>query len=468
MIKPLHTKTFLSFLIFFMALSLWMIPIPEGLSTDAWHLFIIFLSTIFAIIFNLLPIFTASILALSFSILTGTMDTKAAYNGFDESFILLIVAAFLVARGVVKSGLGKRIALLIIRKFGHSTLGLGYSMVATDMLIAPAFPSNTARSGVLYPIVQSLAHDSGSKISDATQKKAGSYLMMNSMAGIAISSSLWLTAMASNPVGAGIAREMGVMISFGSWFFAALLPSLTAFVVIPWLLYKIFPPEMKETPQAPKKAQEELIKMGKVHRNEWITGVTFFLMVTLWALSSTLGIDKTAVAFGGLGILMVSKIFTMEDMRNQGEALSTLVWFAILYAMSSELNRLGFMSYVGEGIAGHLDGLSWPIVYVLLVSIYVLIHYLFVSQTAHMLALFGVFLQVGMQAGVPGELLALMLLFATNFNSVITPQGSSANVLFAGSGYLSASDIYKNGGIVTLANTLIFLSVGTGWILLIS
>ena len=467
MIKPLHTKTFLSFLIFFMALSLWIMPLPEGLSADAWHLFIIFLSTIFSIIFNLLPIFTASILALSFSILTGTMDTKAAYNGFNESFILLIVVAFLVARGVVKSGLGKRIALLIIRKFGHSTLGLGYSMVATDMLIAPAFPSNTARSGVLYPIVQSLSHDSGSKISDKTQKKAGAYLMMNSMAGIAISSSLWLTAMASNPVGAGIAKEMGVTISFGSWFIAALVPSLTAFIVIPWLLYKIFPPELKKTPEAPKRAHEELVKMGKVHRNEWITGITFFLMVTLWALSAMLGIDKTAIAFGGLGILMVSKIFTMEDMRNQGEALSTLVWFAILYAMSSELNRLGFMSYVGEGIAGHLDGLSWPTVYVLLVSIYVLIHYLFVSQTAHMLALFGVFLQVGLQAGVPGELLALMLLFATNFNSVITPQGSSANVLFAGSGYLKASEIYKNGGIVTLANTIIFLTIGTGWILLI-
>jgi len=154
--------------------------------------------------------------------------------------------------------------------------------------------------------------------------------MMNSMAGIAISSSLWLTAMASNPVGAGIAKEMGVTISFSSWFIAALIPSLTAFLVIPSLLYKIFPPELKETPEAPKRAHEELIKMGKVHRNEWITGITFFLMVTLWALSSTLGIDKTAVAFGGLGILMLSKIFTMEDMRNQGEALSTLVWLAIL------------------------------------------------------------------------------------------------------------------------------------------
>jgi DASS family divalent anion:Na+ symporter len=166
--------------------------------------------------------------------------------------------------------------------------------------------------------------------------------------------------------------------------------------------------------------------------------------------------------------MMVSKIFTMEDMNSQGEALSTLVWFAILYAMSSELNRLGFMSFVGQNIAQQIGHLEWFATYVLLVLLYVLIHYLFVSQTAHMLALFGVFLQVGIQSGVPGELLAFMLLFATNYNSVMTPQGSSANVLFAGSGYLNAAEIYKNGGIVTLVNTLIFLVIGTPWILLIS
>ncbi len=461
-------KPILIFILATLALMGWFMSVPEGLKPEAWHLFIIFITAIAMIIANVLPIFTASIIAVSIAILSGTMDATSAYSGFDESFILLIIAAFLVARGVVKSGLGKRIALLVIRKFGHSTLGLGYSMVATDMLIAPAFPSNTARSGVLYPIVHSLAHDSGSKVADGTIKKAGAYLMMNSMAGIAISSSLWLTAMASNPVGAGIAKEMGVTITFGSWFISALPPALMAFVAIPWLLYKIFPPELKATPNAPKTAQAELEKMGRVSRNEWITGLTFITMVTLWALSSVLHIDKTAIAFAGLGVMMVSKIFTMEDMHNQGEALATLIWFAILYAMSSELNRLGFMSYLGEGIALQISHLQWFTTYLLLITVYVLIHYLFVSQTAHMLALFGVFLQVGLQAGVPGELLALMLLFATNFNSVITPQGSSANVLFAGSGYLSAAEIYKNGGIVTLANTLIFLIIGTPWILFIS
>ncbi len=463
-----RSKQFLYFLTFSFAFLLWFAPVPEALSIEAWHLFTIFLITIASIMLGLMPIFTAAIIALAFGVLSGNLNPAAAYNGFDESFILLIVAAFLVARAVVKSGLGKRIALLIIRKFGHSTLGLGYSMMATDLLIAPAFPSNTARSGVLFPIVHALSADSGSKVADGTRKKAGAYLMMNSMAGIAISSSLWLTAMAANPLGAAMAEQMGVHITFGSWFAAAIVPVLLTFALIPWALYRIFPPELQDTPQAPMTAQKELEKMGRLHKNEWITGITFISMVLLWAFSDMLDLDKTAIAFGGLGVLMLANIFTMEDMKSQGETLATFIWFAILYAISSELNRLGFMSFVGENIASQLHGLAWQSVYVILITLYVLIHYLFVSQTAHMLALFGIFLHVGIDAGVPPELLALMLLFATNFNSVITPQGSSANVLFAGSGYLEASEIYRYGGVVTLLNTLVFLTAGTGWILLIS
>jgi divalent anion:Na+ symporter, DASS family len=164
---------------------------------------------------------------------------------------------------------------------------------------------------------------------------------------------------------------------------------------------------------------------------------------------------------------MVNNIFTLEDMRGEGDALATLVWFAILFSMSVYLNKLGFMGWIGDHISNTVAGFSWPVVYVSLIVAYVLIHYFFVSQTAQMLALFSVFLKVGMDAGVPAQMMALMLLFATNFNAIITPQGSSANVIYVGSGYIEPGEIYKIGGVVTMVNTLIFLTVGTAWILFV-
>jgi len=465
-------------------LILWFLPVPQDLerfiaqmpvsdleftALSSWHLFTIFITAIFAVILNAMPIFTSSILAVSAVVLTGTLSAKQAFSGFAEDWILLIIVAFLIARGVIKSGLGKRIAFLIIRKFGKSSLGLSYSVIAADMFIAPAFPSNTARSGVLFPIINALAMDSGSKVADGTRKKLGSYLMMSSMAGLTISSSLWLTAMAANPAGAKMAKEFGVNITYGSWAMAAIVPVLVLYFLIPRVIMKFYPPEVKETPDAPRIAQDALDKMGKVSRNEWIMLGVFIGMVGLWIASSFVPeINKTAVAFLGLGILMLTNIFTIRDLSAEGQALGTLVWFAILYAMSVYLNKFGFMGWVGDNAASMVEGMAWPLAYLLLVVSYVLIHYFFVSQTAQMLALFSVFLSVAIQAGVPAELMALMLLFATNFNAIITPQGSSANVIYAGSGYLEAGEIYKIGGIVTLVNTIVFLTIGTAWILIIT
>ena len=465
--KRVRKEHYLQLTVLAFGLLLWFLPTPEGLKPEAWHLFAIFISAIVAVMVNALPIFTSSILALSAAVLTGTLSTKDAYSGFSQEFILLIIVAFLIARGVIKSGLGRRIAFMIIRRFGTSSLGLSYSVIAADMFISPAFPSNTARSGILYPIINALAHDSGSKVADGTRKKLGAFLMLSSMAGLTLSSTLWLTAMAANPAGAKMAEQFGVHISFGSWALVASVPVLTLFVIIPWLLYKVFPPELKETPQAPEMAVEALAKMGKVSRNEWIMMAVFIVMVFLWVMSGAWSLDKTAVAFLGLGVLMVTKIFTLEDLAQEGNALGTLVWFSILFALSLNLESLGFMAWVGAFISQAVAGYSWPVVYVLITLAYVLIHYFFVSQTAQMLALFSVFLGVAVKAGVPAEMMTYMLLFATNFNALITPQGSSANVIYAGSGYLESGEIYKYGGFVTLVNTVVFLTLGTAWMMVI-
>ena len=73
-----------------------------------------------------------------------------------------------------------------------------------------------------------------------------------------------------------------------------------------------------------------------------------------------------------------------------------------------------------------------------------------------------------MKLGVPAAPLAFLLLFASNFFSAITPQGSSANLLFAGSGYLTQGELYKLGAIATAFNLVVYLAVGTPWLLLVA
>jgi DASS family divalent anion:Na+ symporter len=292
--------------------------------------------------------------------------------------------------------------------------------------------------------------------------------MFSGMASLSLSSALWFTAMAANPLGAAIAGGYGLSIGFGSWLAASSVPTLTAMALLPLVLYKVLSPEVTATPEAPRAARRALQAMGPLGRHEKIVAVTFFGMVVLWGAAGTLKLDSTAVAFLGLGTLLATGVLTLGDIAKEGDVLATFIWFAVLFTLSGQLNELGFMGYLGEHLAGALAGMPAALGGVVLVVAYVLLHYLFVSQTAHLLALFGVFLDVGSKLGVPAGPLAFQLLFATDFFSAITPQASSANLLFAGSGYLSQGDLYRLGALTTAFNLGIFLVVGTPWLVLMS
>jgi DASS family divalent anion:Na+ symporter len=450
------------------AVALWFVPPPDGLTIDAWRLFAIFGVAIVSVVVNAFPILTVSVFAAAAAVLTNLLPADKAYAGFANGTILLIVLAFLVARSVVKCGLGTRIGHLMVSLFGRSALGLSYSIFLVDAIIAPAFPSNTARSGVLYPMVFSLADAAGARPGDDSRRRLGAFLMFSGVVSLSLSSALWLTAMVANPLGAEIARAFGVQIGFVSWLIAASVPTLAGIALMPLLLRWLIAPEQNATPEAPAAARRALIELGPLHRDEKIVLAAFIGMVTLWASAATLGLDSTAIAFLGFGVLLVSGVLTLEDIAKEGDVLATFIWFAVLFTLSSQLNELGFMGYLGQRIAASLTGLTPLFAALVLLIAYVLLHYMFVSQTAHLLALFGVFLDVGIKLGVPATPLAFQLLFATNYFSAITPQGSSANLLFAGSGLLSQRDMYRLGGYSTAFSMLVYLVVGIPWLLLVT
>ena len=198
--------------------------------------------------------------------LTGTLDPEKAYAGFANATILLIVVAFLVARAVVKCGLGERLGHMVVIVFGRSTLGLGYSVFLVDGVIALAFPSNTARSGVLYPLVLSLAEAAGARPGVEGRERVGRFLMFSGMASLTLSSALWFTAMAGNPLGAEIARGHGLEIDFASWFVASSVPTLVAMALLPLVLYKVIAPEVTATPEAPLAAGGRSPRLARCER----------------------------------------------------------------------------------------------------------------------------------------------------------------------------------------------------------
>ncbi len=444
--------------------TIWFSPVPTGVDIQAWHLLAIFVATVVGIIAKPLPMGAVAMLGITMTALTGTLTISQALSGFGNSVIWLIVIAFFISRGFIKTGLGARIAYLFMSAFGKRSLGLAYSMITTDLVLAPAVPSNTARSGgVIFPILKSIARSYGSEPDDGTARRIGAFLIKTSFQGTVITSTMFLTAMAANPLAAQIAGNAGVEITWGSWALAALVPGLVSLAVVPWILYKIYPPEIKETPAATRIARDHLEEMGRLKPEEWIMLGTFLLLLLLWIFGSQLGINSTTAALVGLAVLLVSGALSWNDVLHEKGAWNTLVWFAALVMMATYLNELGLIPWFSQTIGGAVQGISWITAFLVLSLVYFYSHYFFASNTAHVSSMYGAFLAVAIAVGTPSMLAALVLAFFSNLFSSTTHYGTGPAPVLFGSGYVEMGTWWKLGGLISVVNILIWMGVGGLW-----
>ncbi|KAG6495877.1 dicarboxylate transporter 2.1, chloroplastic-like [Zingiber officinale] len=444
------------------------VPRPVEVTPQAWQLLAIFLSTIAGLVLSPLPVGAWAFIGLTASIITKTLTFSVAFGAFTNEVIWLIVISFFFARGFVKTGLGDRIATYFVKWLGRSTLGLSYGLTISEALIAPAMPSTTARAGgVFVPIIKSLSLSSGSKPGDHSAGKLGSYLVMSQFQAATNSSALFLTAAAQNLLCLKLAEELGVRISgpWVSWFKAASLPAIVSLLATPYILYKIFPPQVKDTPDAPALATKKLEQMGSVTRSEWVMVGTMVLAVSLWIFGDALGISSVVAAMLGLSILLLLGVLNWDDCLSEKSAWDTLAWFAVLVGMAGQLTNLGIVSWMSSCVAKFLEfySLSWPATLAVLQASYFLIHYLFASQTGHVGALYSAFLAMHLAAGVPGVLAALALAYNTNLFGSLTHYSSGQAAVYYGAGYLKLPEVFKMGFIVACVNALLWGVVGSFW-----
>lgn len=457
---------------FVVALIIWFIPVPEGVTQDAWHLFAIFAATILGIILKAAPMGTMCMMAIAFTALTqvvapgdaGKSITKAL-SGFGDKVIWLIGISFFIARGFIKTGLGNRIAFLFIRVFGKSSLGLAYGLGLADVCLAPAIPSNTARGGgIIYPIMKSMAISFDSvPEKPETHRKLGSFLTLNSYYMNLIASSMFLTGTASNPMCQKFAANLGINITWMSWAAAGFVPGLVAFFVVPLVLYKLYPPELKKTGDAPKMAAQKLKEMGPISRNEWLMLLAFFILLGLWIFGGALSIDATTTAFIGLTLLLLTSVLTWEDVKGEKGAWDTIVWFAVLVMMASSLNELGFIGWFSDLIKMKIGGLSWQVAFPVIIVVYFFSHYIFASATAHVAAMYAALLGVGVSLGIPPMLLAMMLGFLGSIYGVLTHYGHGPAPVFFGSGYVDLKAWWLRGLEIGIVLLIIYMVVGGLW-----
>ncbi|HYK91881.1 MAG TPA: DASS family sodium-coupled anion symporter [Acidobacteriota bacterium] len=444
---------------------LWFLPPPGTLTPAAMHLVAIFAGTIAGLVLQPFPQGAVVLMGVSLAAVSGTIPPAEILTGYSDATVWLIVSAYLLARGFIITGLGRRIAFLTVRTFGGSTLGLGYALTIADAVIAPATPSNTARAGgILFPIVHSLASclDSGLR---PNSRKAGAFLMFNQFQVNLVTSAMFLTAVAPNVLIAKLAHEtFGRPISWIEWSLMAVVPGVLSLVLVPLVLYRFLLPEIKRSEMAPGLARAELEKMGPMSVGESRLLLVFLATLVSWATAQWTGLNATAVAMTGVSALLVLRVITWQDVLAEKGAWDALVWFGGLVTLASGLARLGVIGQLSTALRTTLGGVHpWQLGFVLLVLAYFYSHYFIASMTAHATALFVPLCMVAVTLGAPVSLATVVLGFMNSLNAGTTTYGTGPSPIYFGAGYLDQATWWRLGFITSMVNLVIWLVVGGVW-----
>lgn len=431
-----------------------LLPTPEGLTANAQYFFAVFLGVIAGLILEPIPPALIGLIGVAFSATFGLVGENAkasakwALSGFSNGVIWLIFAAFMFALGYKKSGLGKRIALLLVKKLGKTTLGLGYAVAFADGVLAPFMPSNTARSaGTIFPIAINIPQMFNST-PDNDPRKIGSYISWVAIAATCVTSSMFLTALAPNLLAVSLVeKNIGIVINWGTWFSTLAIIMVPLFLLVPYLAYIVYPPEQKVSPEAPAWAAKQLTEMGSITKKEITMLCLGMLALAMWIFGSTIGVNSTVAAIAVLCLLVLFDVINWEDVITNKAAINVFIWFATLVAMASGLKQVGYLDWASGLISGWLVGMEAVMIGIILLVLFFLFHYLFASVTAHTVALLPLFLGIAANLVSPEMLqpIAMLLVGSLGLMGIITPYATGPSPIWYGAGYISQATWWRLG-----------------------
>ena len=456
-------------------------PAPQGLAQNAWYYFAVFVAVIIALItepiasaaVGLMGVTLITVLGLPFSAAQRADPSfklpaeaiKWALAGFSNSVVWLIFGAFVFAMGYEKTGLGRRIALVLVRWLGGRTLGLGYAITLADLALAPFTPSNSARSaGTIFPVVRGIPGLYGSAPGESA-RKIGAYLMWTAFAATCVTSSMFVTAVAPNLLALDLVKKAtGIEVTWGQWFVSFLPIGAPLLLVLPWLIYKIYPPEIRTSAEVPQWAAQELVRLGPISRRELTMAGLVVVALGLWIFGGSL-FDAALVALVAISLMVVCRVVSWDDILAHASAWNTLVWFATMINLADGLNKTGFIAWFGKNAAALLAGHSPLPVLVALVAFYFLVHYMFAGLTAHTTAVLPVVIAAGAAVpGMPMRTLVLLLVFTGGIMGILTPYATGPAPVYYGCGFITRRDFWRLGFIFGLIFLGALLLIGVPWL----
>ncbi len=393
---------------------------------------------------------------------------KLALSGFANSALALVGAALFISAAMMKTGLDKRIALVVLSKIGARTNRVLAGVIFVGFLLSFFVPSTTARVSCMVPIVMGIISAFGVPL-----KSRFSAIMMIA---IAQADSVWnvgiKTAAAQNMIAVGfIEKQLGVYVSWLDWFIAAAPFAFIMSIVLYHLLLKLIPPEMDEIEGGQATVAKALANLGPMKPSERKLMIISIVLLFFWATEKILhNFDTSSTTLVAITLMMMPGIGIMTWKEAQERiGWGTLILFGVGISLGSAILSTKAAAWIASCIVdgfGLNDMTAFGIIAVL-AAFLIVIHLGFASATALAAAMIPIIITVLQGAAEHSALnvvgMTIILQYVICFGFIL-PVNAPQNMVAFGTETFEARDFIKTGIPLTIiAYALILLMAATYW-----
>jgi len=421
-----------------------------------------------AIMVTLMALLLGTAPAVGSAKLLGTTGALGiALGGFSNTAWALVAAALFLAAAMTRTGLDKRIALVVLSRIGARTNRVLIGVILVGFILSFFVPSTTARVSCLVPIVMGIIAVFGV---DRKSRFAGMMLIATAQA-----DSLWnvgiKTAAAQNMVAVSfIQKQLGTDISWIKWFIAAAPFSVIMSVVLYFVMMKMMPPEVEEIAGGKAAVAQSLRELGPMTGAEKRLLTLSLILLCFWTTEGSLhALDTSTTTIVAVTLMLLPGIGVMNWKEAQERIpWGTVVLFGVGISLGSALLSTQAATWLAKGIVTlfGLQGATAFLILAVLAAFLVLIHLGFASATALAAAMIPIIISILQAVKTPGLNvvgLTMILQYVVSFGMLL-PVNAPQNMIAYGTGTFEVKDFIRTGIPLTIAAYALVLIMGaTYW-----
>jgi len=444
--KPRYGIILLSLIVL---VAIYLIPAPEGLSVEGKNALGIFIAAIILWTTSAIPLSVTGLFVIALLPLLNVMSSKEAFYLFGNKAVFFILGAFILAAAMMKTGVSKRVALLMLNRFDGTPRKLLFSIMLSSALLSFIMPEH-AVAAMMFPVVAAIAD---SLDLEPLNSKYGTLLFLSMAWGTIIGGVGTLLGGARNPLAIGLLEEnSGLTIGFFEWCIAIIPITFVMLGVGFTVLNVFFKIDVDNVRSARKVLERHLARMGKISVNEKKAGFVLVSTVFAWIfLGNIIGLAVIAVLSAvSLFILNVINWDDVESNVNWG----IILMYGGAIAMGSALSTTGTVEWIAALALDNI--LLSPLIMLIIMSLIAKFLTEGISNSAAVAILLPIGFSLGDVIGINPIAMTYIVAVPAGL-AFILPMGTPPNAIAYSSGYYEIKEILLPGIILNLTSWIVFI-----------